>query len=254
MCVFTFSPPYCNYFVLTSSDGAIWTSNSGTGFSVTSVIFVSSASAGITDQFFAFCYGINDSVLMTSADGMNWTTRNSGLPPCFIRSATYGNGQLVAVGYQIYGHQTGAIFYSPDATTWTIKTLGNNVFPNSVTFGNGLFVAVGKDSAGDSANILISKVDPNGVLYQSNTKSDINGIKINSANNIISAILPYSLSHSQIKVGIFNISGRRIYSSTLETNNGTLKIPAKGFAAGKYFLSMTDEKNRTLNASFVLAR
>jgi hypothetical protein len=120
----------------------------------------------------------------------------------------------------------------------------------SVTYGNGQFVAVGA-----GGTIVTSKTDNAGILFQPSVNTiKFNGIKINGANNLISAILPYSISPNRVKVALFNVSGRRIYSSTLETNNGTLKIPAKGFPAGKYFLSMTDEKNRALNASFVLAR
>jgi hypothetical protein len=246
------------YNILTSSDGATWINKNGYGFIINRMIYVNNTSAGQTGQFFAFAFGIGpgDS-MMTSLNGTTWTTRNSGLQHSYIQSMTYGNGRYVAMGYQSPDScclgQTEMIFYSTDATTWTIKNLGTNVDPNSVTFGNGLFVAVG-GSVGDSGRILISKADPAGVLFQPDVKPVSSEIKINSANNLISAILPYSTSRGLLKVGLFNVSGRRIYSATVETHNGILNIPAGGFPVGKYFLSITDEKNRALNSTFVLTR
>jgi hypothetical protein len=112
-----------------------------------------------------------------------------------------------------------------------------------------LFVAVGGNGV-----ILTSKADPVGVAFQTKQKPNINSFKINIAKNCISAILPDVATYSQFKVGLFNISGKQIYSAISTTQNGILNIPAKQFPTGKYFMSITDEKNRTLNSSFVLTR
>ena len=118
-----------------------------------------------------------------------------------------------------------------------------------MTYGNGYFIAVG-----EKGTILVSKVDPTVVAFQANAKSYISSLKINITKNIISVILPNVITRSQLKVGIFNISGKRIYSATARSQNGFLNIPAKGFPIGKYFMSITDENNRTLNSSFVLTK
>lgn len=81
-----------------------------------------------------------------------------------------------------------------------------------------------------------------------------NKIKINIVNNCISATLPYTTSRSQIKIGIFNVSGKRIYMSTMQLHNGILNIPAAGFPAGKYFMSIAEGNASALTSKFILMR
>jgi Secretion system C-terminal sorting domain len=220
--------------ILTSSDGITWIENNKKPplSWLKSVIYCNG-------QFVAI--GMNG-IILTSPDGITWT-QNNLVPLYSMYSVTYGNSQFIAVGEQ------GAIFVSPNGTTWTQINSGttNNLF--SVTYGNGQFVAVG-----EKGTILVSKADPVGVAFQTKTKSNVSGQKISIFKNCISAILPGVTTHSQLKIELFNISGKQIYSATTKAQNGVLNIPAKQFPTGKYFISITDEKNRTLNSAFVLTR
>ena len=180
--------------------------------------------------------------ILKSPDGAAWTTNKSGTTNN-LRSVIYDNRQFVAVG------DSGTILTSPDGTTWTKQSSGTTNNLNSVTYANGLFMAVG-----DSGTILTAKADPVGVAFQTKAKPNISSLKILNTKNHISAMLPNEISFSQLKVGLFNVSGKRIYSAVSEARNGILNIPAKGFPTGKYFMSITDENNKTLNSSFVLAK
>ena len=73
--------------------------------------------------------------IMTSADGLNWRTRDTA--GARIRGVTYGNGRYVAVGHG------GAIFTSQSGKHWTERRSGTESVLRGVAFGNGLFVAVG---------------------------------------------------------------------------------------------------------------
>ena len=84
-----------------------------------------------------------NSVLLTSSDGVSWTARTSNASG-WLLDAAYGNGTYVAVGL-------GArVVTSPNGATWTRQT---NSLPNltdnlyRVAFGNGQFVAVGQNGA-----------------------------------------------------------------------------------------------------------
>lgn len=218
--------------IFTSSDGKTWTQKD----SGTIINYFTSVTYG-NGLFVAVGFGSN---ICTSQDGvtwtLNWVTSN-------INSVTYGNGQFVAVG------DRGKLFTSFDDTTWTQQNSGTINRLSCVTYANGIFVAVG-----DSGTILTSKADPVRVTFQTKAKSIVTGLKINIMKNCISAILPDAATHGQLNVCIFNISGKQIYSATKIVNNGSINIPAKGFPTGKYFMSIIDEKNRTINSSFVLAR
>ncbi len=88
--------------------------------------------------------------VMTSLDGIKWTTRTSATDNNW-KSVTYGRGLFVAVSDSGTGNR---IMTSPDGINWTIrespKHAGNYVDNNwkSVTYGNGLFVAVADSGTG----------------------------------------------------------------------------------------------------------
>ena len=80
--------------------------------------------------------------VMTSPDGVNWTTRVAANTNDW-RGITYGRGLYVAVSETGSGNQ---VMTSNDAITWTARTTPTS--PDStqewsgVTYGNGLFVSV----------------------------------------------------------------------------------------------------------------
>jgi photosystem II stability/assembly factor-like uncharacterized protein len=75
--------------------------------------------------------------ILASTDGLNWTTRDSGVDEP-ITGIAYGNGRFVAVGGQ-------NILVSEDTLEWTVQTTW--LVPlYTVTFGANIFVAVGAES------------------------------------------------------------------------------------------------------------
>ena len=228
---------------LTSVDGSSWTvqkiNTSGVYPKLYAIAWGNRLLGSLDGQF----VGVGEEgVILTSPDGALWTKKNSGTTN-WLHCVIFGNGQFVAVG------DNGTILTSPDGTVWTQRNSGtiNNLY--SVTYANGLFVAVG-----NNGTILTSNADPVRVAFQTNPKSNTNALKINITKSCISAMLPNTIPRSQLKVGVFNVTGKQIYSTTTGTQNGILNIPAKSFPAGKYFMSITDKNNKTLNSSFVLAR
>ncbi|MHB8523206.1 MAG: cell wall-binding protein, partial [Limisphaerales bacterium] len=97
------------------------------------------SAAPTTNQLSAVTYGNGEFVavgdagtIVTSPNGVAWTSRNSGTTN-WLGSVAYGNGRFVAVG--------NATLTSPDGIGWTSRDFVSGV--SSVTYGNGLFVAVG---------------------------------------------------------------------------------------------------------------
>ena len=82
--------------------------------------------------------------VMTSPDGITWTTRTSAADNNWF-SVTYGNGLFVAVAVTGTGNR---VMTSADGITWTTRTSAANNNWTSVTYGNGLFVAVAQSGAG----------------------------------------------------------------------------------------------------------
>ena len=239
------TPPDTSCF-LTSVDGSSWskqiiniTGNINPNLPLYSIAWGKRSPDNPDSQFVGVGY---EGAILISPDGAIWTPKNSG-STSWLHSVIFNNGQFVAVG------SGGTILTSLDGSTWTKQISGTTNNINSVTYANGLFVAVG-----NNGTILTSNADPVRVAFQTNLKSNTNALKINITKSCISAMLPNTTPRSQLKVGVFNVTGKQIYSTTTGTQNGILNIPAKSFPAGKYFMSITDENNRTLNSSFVLAR
>jgi len=85
--------------------------------------------------------GREDNRVMTSPDGITWTSRKA--PKASWAKITYGKGLFVAVAADSTKKN---IMTSPNGITWKLQT---GAVPNKwydVTFGNNLFVAVSSDS------------------------------------------------------------------------------------------------------------
>jgi hypothetical protein len=88
--------------------------------------------------------GTGDRV-MTSTDGITWTSRTSAADNSW-RSVTYGSGLFVAVAFSGTGDR---VMTSPDGYRWTLRS---NPVDNQwwgVTYGDGKFVAVAGTGTGD---------------------------------------------------------------------------------------------------------
>jgi hypothetical protein len=129
--------------VLTSPDGVNWDQHR---FENQDELF------GITygnGQFVAVG-GFFTTLILSSADGVDWTVRESS--PEGTQSASdgfhgvvYGDGQFVAVGGRINtdtGLNEPIIATSPDGVTWLQHPSGATNQLHGVAYGNGLFVAV----------------------------------------------------------------------------------------------------------------
>jgi len=85
--------------------------------------------------------GREDNRVMTSPDGITWTSRKA--PKASWAKITYGKGLFVAVAADSTNKN---IMTSPDGITWKLQT---GAVPNKwydVTFGNNLFVGISSDS------------------------------------------------------------------------------------------------------------
>ena len=81
--------------------------------------------------------------LMTSPDGVGWTTRETGGDDRFV-SVNYHDGEFVAVGYP--GGYGLIVSISFDGLTWSRKTAIPKLglaYPMKIVSGNGIFVAIG---------------------------------------------------------------------------------------------------------------
>ncbi|MEN9632747.1 MAG: hypothetical protein RL077_1151 [Verrucomicrobiota bacterium] len=77
--------------------------------------------------------------ILTSADGLAWTARNSSTTQ-WLLAATYSTDlqRYVVVGDQ------GLVLTSPDAINWTTRTSGTTRRLNGIAYGGGRFLAVGE--------------------------------------------------------------------------------------------------------------
>ena len=156
--------------VNTSVDSFLWTPRTLASGSNSSI---STASFG-NGIFFAggTATGGSGPYLITSTNGITWTTRTSNFGSTSITASTFGNNTY------LIGGLGGAIGTSPDATTWTLRSssFGSNSI-NFLTFGNGVFV--GGASSGD----LRSSTD--GVTWT--TRTGAFGTSINYADGAFGA-------------------------------------------------------------------
>ncbi len=139
-------------FVAVSTNGVAMTSSDGITWALQTLV------NGAQWRSVAFGGGLFVAVssngterVITSPDGITWTSQITPVPAVGWRSVTYGNGRYVAVG-------TGGVMTSPDGFVWTSYTSvdSDNADWRSVAFGNGRFVAVNLDGW---HNIAISSVN-----------------------------------------------------------------------------------------------
>jgi len=101
----------------------------------------------LTQNDYGITYGSNTFVavgyggtILTSPDGITWTSQTSGTTNNLLGIA-YGNNTFVAVG------NSGTILTSPDGTTWTSRILGTSINLRGIIYANNIFVACGASGA-----------------------------------------------------------------------------------------------------------
>jgi hypothetical protein len=114
-----------------------------------------------TDLFVAVAQTGTGNRVMTSPDGITWTSRTSAADNSWY-SVTYGNGLFVAVANSGTGNR---VMTSPDGITWTSQNSTADNAWLSVTYGNNLFVAVAGNGTG---RVMTS---PDGITWTSRTSA-----------------------------------------------------------------------------------
>jgi hypothetical protein len=102
--------------------------------------------------------------VLSSPDGVTWTSRNSGIDQD-LHGVGFGNNTFVAVGDQ------GSILTSPDGATWALWNSGTHQSLKKVTYGNGIFVAVGGNGI-----ILTSPDGEAWTVRNSGTRGHLEGV------------------------------------------------------------------------------
>lgn len=142
------APAYSNSN-LTSTDGITWTATSNSTQTMRTVRKV------IYQEGIYVAIGFNSSnisVLASSADGQNWTIRQTAVgavnDQVFI-DIMYGNGRFVVVTANSTSVPSSISYYSDDGITWTSMTVPQNNRWTVGAYGNGVYV-MAKDSTTNS--------------------------------------------------------------------------------------------------------
>ena len=180
-------------FVTVGAEGTILNSSDGISWEIrTSSSSWSSTTSGEKIGFYGVGYGNgtfvtvgslnNNAIILTSSDGIFWTSKKtfewggsirSSPPKTNLWDVTYGKGTFVTVG-------RGIILTSSDGTAWTVRGTSSNLVLSgkgvyrtllSVTYLKGIFVAVGS-----YGTILTSTDGTVWNLRNSGTEKDLWGI------------------------------------------------------------------------------
>ena len=125
--------------------------------------------------------------VMTSPDGITWTSPDCRRSKLLGLSVTYGNGLFVAVS----SDGTNRVMTSPDGITWTARTAAAGNTWRSVTYGNGLFVAVSQDGTN---RVMTS---PDGITWTTRTAAQANTwLGVTYGNGLFVAVSPMAPTES----------------------------------------------------------
>jgi hypothetical protein len=122
-----------------SFDGFTW--QLITGFRSSHFTFGNGTFVGVG---FASVSGVPTAYVMSSNDGINWTSRTPAADNWW-QDVAYGNGLFVSVARTGVGNR---IMTSPDGITWTSRNSGIDPNFSGVAYGNGIWVAVSDGSTG----------------------------------------------------------------------------------------------------------
>ena len=114
------------YTILTSPDGAAWAPQTEAPHILEDVAY--------GDNMFVAVGG--DGTIVTSLDGVVWTTRDSGTTE-WLNAVAYGNTRFVVVG------DNGTILTSSDGQTWYSQTSWTDQWLTRVTYGDNIFLVPG---------------------------------------------------------------------------------------------------------------
>ena len=206
--------------VATSSDGINWTFQAGTSNKWESITYGNGMFVAVSQS------GTVHDDVMTSPDGVTWSSGSTASAATYWQSVTYGNGLFVAVAL------FGDVMTSPDGITWTPETasVGNNW--NSVTYGGGLFVAV--SGSGTTSNDVMTS--PDGITWSNRSVPTANFWgAVTYGNGMFVAVSQDGTTSNDIMTSGFpdtsTNQNNNIYQGGI-TVNGTLTLPDLSGASG----------------------
>jgi len=130
--------------IVTSFDGIDWsarTSGVSELYDLTGVAYGNGTFVSV--GYCSHCFLFSDPIMVTSPDGINWTSvsvSSISEPIASLDGVAYGNGTFVIAGESFSAG--GVILTSPDGKVWTPRA--NRSSPlSAISFGNNTFIAVG---------------------------------------------------------------------------------------------------------------
>jgi hypothetical protein len=210
--------------ILTSPDGVTWTIiRFEYSYELRSVVFGNKEFVAVGRK----------GVIITSLDGITWTDRSSEAINCDLNSVGFGNNQFIAVGMR------GTIITSPDGTKWTGHAALTEKRLESITYGNNQFIAVGENSA------IIALKDDNTLKKLENryVNKSIKPITISPVQkNLIIQELCAKHIGKNMRISLYDVAGKRIYTSKIAIIRNTVTIPLHAILQGIYCVEIHSGK------------
>ena len=175
--------------------------------------------------------------MMTSPDGISWTTRYNDNPYLIstLHSLIHSNNSYVAVGLR------GLIETSFDGVSWVVQNSPTENYLSDVAYGNNQYVIVGNfgtiltSQAGDT--IAIENSTPSSGIPQSN-------LNFKAYGSILLGNLPAKYQNCEISLSIYNVRGQLVQSSQQEVVECQISTPIGNLSNGVYLVEITRKTDR----------
>ena len=138
-----------NRVMTSEDDGLTWVARSCPVSEWTDIDFVNGLFIATGAVWTGFGGDPARPTLMTSPDGLTWTTRITGDPRGGLRGVAFGAGRYVAA--QLNGNAFNNYWHSTDAESWTNAGTPTTWEYGAVAFGAGIFVMLGTANGGQNA-------------------------------------------------------------------------------------------------------
>ena len=244
-----------NYRIKKSPDGKTWTDvvldksdwgAYGYDWSLQKITFGNNLFVAIGSET---PYGYNSSVasyFLSSPDGVHWDLAFINAPRQYT-DILYVNGQFVAVD------KYGNTISSTDGKIWKENhpKMCSNL--NALAFGKNQIIAVG-----NSGGIFSQKSTGQDSTIHHGFNSELNRSsgKLNLTMDSKSVSINGSFMNSKMRlyIQIISISGKRVYSATIQNYSGKATFSTSAFTNGVYILKVNDGKNTFVSPQFVIMR